>query len=97
MTDANTTSTIANYDFLKATLAHAKEVMADYYENLTNPEVCAWSTLCDELATSPAELADKAVWWAKAGEWKPLESAVLEVLGAKEALLKFASLAATEA
>lgn len=83
MTNANTTSTNASHDSLMATLAHAKELMADYYENLTNPEVCAWSTLCDALATSSDELADKAVWWAKAGEWKPLESAVFEVLEAK--------------
>ena len=81
MTNANTTST--NYDSHMATLAHAKELMADYYENGTNPEVCAWSTLCDALAISGDELADKAAWWGEVGEWKPLESAVLEVLGAK--------------
>ena len=79
MTETNTTPASWNY----SRLALAKEVLADYYENLTNPEVCAWSTLCDALATSSDELADKAAWWGEVGEWKPLESAVLEVLGAK--------------
>jgi len=89
MTDANTATWGTS---AAAALTLAKEAMAEYYENLTNPEVCAWSTLCDALAVTPDELADKAAWWGETGEWKPLECAVLEVLGAKPQLLALAPL-----